>query len=60
MTHADSNANNLFAVPIKGPGDEVAYVLAFRPKSFHWKARMARSVDSSTHPDRGAWGSRVG
>lgn len=48
MTHADFNADNLFAVPIKGPGDEVAFVLAFQPKSFDWKARMARS-----HPWRG-------
>lgn len=42
MTHAEVNADNLFAVPVKGPRDEVAYILAFQPKSFDWKARSAR------------------
>lgn len=48
MTHAEFNADNLFAVAVRGPNDEVAYVLAFQPKSFDWKARMARQ-----HPWKG-------
>ena len=47
MTHAQSNADNPFAVSVAGPKGEVAYVLAFQPKSFDWKERHA-----SRHP----WG----
>ena len=47
MTHAASNADNPFAVAVKGPKDEVGYVLAFQPKSFDWEQR-----DAMQHP----WG----
>jgi mRNA interferase MazF len=47
MTHAKFNETNPFAVTVQGPKGEVAYVLAFQPKSFDWKARNA-----SAHP----WG----
>ncbi len=43
MTHAEFNADNPFAVPVQGPRKEVAYVLAFQPKSFDWRARRARA-----------------
>ncbi|MSQ51373.1 MAG: type II toxin-antitoxin system PemK/MazF family toxin [Betaproteobacteria bacterium] len=42
MTHAEFHADNPFAVPVKGPKNEVAYILAFQPKSFDWRARDAR------------------
>jgi mRNA interferase MazF len=42
MTHAEFNADNPFALPVKGPKNEVGYVLAFQPKSFDWKERGAR------------------
>ncbi len=42
MTHAAFNADNPFAVAVKGPKGEVGYVLAFQPKSFDWRARHAR------------------
>ena len=48
MTHAEFNADNPFALAVKGPKNEVGYVLAFQPKSFDWRARNARP-----HP----WGS---
>lgn len=41
MTHATSNADNQFAVAVKGPKDEVGYILTFQPKSFDWRAREA-------------------
>lgn len=41
MTHAAFNADNPFAVGVKGPDKEVGYVLAFQPKSFDWRAREA-------------------
>ncbi|MDR2187140.1 MAG: type II toxin-antitoxin system PemK/MazF family toxin [Azonexus sp.] len=47
MTHAATNANNPFAVPIVGPNEEIAYILAFQPKSFDWRQR-----DAKLHP----WG----
>lgn len=39
MTHADFNADNPFAVSIKGPKNEVGYVLCHQPKSFDWQLR---------------------
>jgi mRNA interferase MazF len=42
MTHADFNADNPFALAVKGPKNEVGYVLAFQPKSFDWRGRNAR------------------
>ena len=42
MTHAEFNADNPFALAVKGPKNEVGYVLAFQPKSFDWRARNAR------------------
>jgi mRNA interferase MazF len=42
MTHAAFNADNPFAVKIIGPKNEIAYVLAFQPKSYDWQARGAR------------------
>lgn len=42
MTHAAFNADNPFAVSVKGPKNEIAFVLAFQPKSFDWRARNAR------------------
>lgn len=42
MTHAEFNADNPFAQAVKGPKNEVGYVLAFQPKSFDWRARNAR------------------
>jgi mRNA interferase MazF len=42
MTHAEFNADNPFALVVKGPKNEVGYVLAFQPKSFDWRARNAR------------------
>jgi mRNA interferase MazF len=42
MTHAAFNADNPFALAVRGPKDEVGYVLAFQPKSFDWRARNAR------------------
>jgi mRNA interferase MazF len=42
MTHAEFNADNPFALTVKGPKNEVGYVLAFQPKSFDWRARNAR------------------
>jgi len=52
MTHSAMNADNLFAVAVKGPKSEVGYVLAFQPKSFDWRARAARP-----HPWKGGHGS---
>ena len=48
MTHAAFNADNPFALAVKGPKSEVGYVLAFQPKSFDWRMRRAKP-----HP----WGS---
>ena len=42
MTHAEFNADNPFAIAVKGPKNELGYVLAFQPKSFDWRARNAR------------------
>ncbi|MEJ8849845.1 type II toxin-antitoxin system PemK/MazF family toxin [Variovorax rhizosphaerae] len=42
MTHAEYNADNPFALAVKGPKGEVGYVLAFQPKSFDWKERGGR------------------
>ncbi len=42
MTHAHFNADNPFALVVKGPKEEVGYVLAFQPKSFDWRERGAR------------------
>ena len=42
MTHAEFNADNPFALPVKGPKNEVGYVLTFQPKSCDWKKRGAR------------------
>lgn len=47
MTHAKFNADNPFAVAVKGPDDDIGYILTFQPKSFDWRAREA-----SRHP----WG----
>jgi len=51
MTHAEFNADNPFALAVKGPKNEVGYVLAFQPKSFDWRARNARP-----HPWGGGYG----
>ena len=48
MTHAAFNADNPFAASVRGPNGEVAYILAFQPKSFDWNER-----DAKPHP----WGS---
>jgi mRNA interferase MazF len=42
MTHSEMNADNPFAVKIVGPKNEIAYVLAFQPKSYDWQARGAK------------------
>ena len=42
MTLAAFNADNPFALAVKGPKNEVGYVLAFQPKSFDWRARNTR------------------
>ena len=42
MTHAEYNADNPFALEVKGPKGEAGYVLAFQPKSFDWRQRGAR------------------
>ncbi|MDR2838181.1 MAG: type II toxin-antitoxin system PemK/MazF family toxin [Azonexus sp.] len=42
MTHSEMNADNPFAIPIIGPNQEKAYILAFQPKSFDWRQRDAR------------------
>lgn len=42
MTHADFNADNPFAIAVKGPKNDVAYILSFQPKSFDWRERSAR------------------
>jgi len=42
MTHASYNADNPFALAVKGPKNEVGYVLTFQPKSFDWRERGAR------------------
>lgn len=39
MTHAEFNADNPFAVAVKGPKGEVGYVLCHQPKSFDWRLR---------------------
>ena len=54
MTHSEMNADNLFAVGVKGPEDEAGYILAFQPKSFDWKARHARP-----HPWKGGHGAAL-
>lgn len=41
MTHAEYNADNPFAIAIKGPKSEVGYVLCNQPKSFDWIMRNA-------------------
>lgn len=41
MTHADRHKSNPFAVAVRGPKDEVGYVVVNQPKSFDWKARRA-------------------
>lgn len=41
MTHAEFNADNPFAIAIKGPKNEIGYVLCHQPKSFDWIARHA-------------------
>ena len=41
MTHAEFNADNPFALAVKGPKGDVGFVLAFQPKSFDWRARNA-------------------
>ena len=51
MTHAAFNADNPFAVAVQGPKGEVAYVLAFQPKSFDWMERGA-----TRHPWGGGHG----
>ena len=42
MTHAAYNADNPFALAVKGPKNEVGYVLTHQPKSFDWRERGAR------------------
>lgn len=42
MATAEFNADNPFALAVKGPKNEVGYVLAFQPKSFDRRARNAR------------------
>ena len=42
MTHSKMNEDNLFALKIEISKNESAYVLAFQPKSFDWRARGAR------------------
>ena len=41
MTHAEFNADNPFAIAIRGPKNEIGYVLCHQPKSFDWKVRNA-------------------
>ncbi len=48
MTHSERHKTNPFAVAVKGPKDEVGYVVTNQPTSFDWKVRNA-----SPHP----WGS---
>jgi hypothetical protein len=42
MTHSARHSDNPFAVRIVGPDREVAYILAFQPKSYDWQLRGAR------------------
>lgn len=42
MATAEFNTDNPFALAVKGPKNEIGYVLAFQPKSFDWRARNAR------------------
>jgi mRNA interferase MazF len=39
LTHAEFNADNPFAVAVRGPKKEVGYILCHQPKSFDWQAR---------------------
>jgi len=41
MTHAEYHADNPFAIGIKGPKNEIGYVMCNQPKSFDWAARNA-------------------
>jgi len=41
MTHSERHKDNPFAVAVKGPNNEVGYVITNQPKSFDWKARGA-------------------
>jgi mRNA interferase MazF len=41
MTHSERHKTNPFAVAVRGPRDEVGYVITNQPKSFDWKARNA-------------------
>lgn len=45
MTHAERHKTNPFAVAVRGPEEEVGYVVTNQPKSFDWKVRHA-----SPHP----------
>ena len=42
MTHAESHADNPFAIAATGAKGEVGYVLVHQPKSFDWRQRNAR------------------
>ena len=42
MTHAESHADNPFAIAAKGAKGEIGYVLVHQPKSFDWRQRNAR------------------
>jgi mRNA interferase MazF len=39
MTHAQFNAENPFAVAVRGANKEIGYILCHQPKSFDWAAR---------------------
>ena len=42
MATAAFNETNPFAIRFKGPKGVVSYILGHQPKSFDWKARMAK------------------
>ena len=42
MTHSKQHATNPFAIEVAEENGEVGYVLINQPKSFDWRARMAR------------------
>lgn len=42
MTHAESHADNPFAIPAPGAKGEPGYLLTHQPKSFDWRERDAR------------------
>lgn len=51
MSTAGYNADNPFAVPLRGPGSKTGFVLTHQPKSFDWRARHARPHPWKRVPD---------